>query len=1026
MPSDINPRERKTQRQVVRFFQDELGYRYLGDWKDRPGNSNVEEDLVRAFLHKQNYTQPVIEKALFELQQMGRDRSGSLYEGNKAFYSALRYGLKIKPSAEEHHQTVLVIDWDHPEHNDFALIEEVSIKGLEHSKRPDLVLYVNGLAVGVIELKRSGVNVGEGIRQNLGNQEDHFIRPFFNTIQLVMAANTSQGVRYGTTGTPAKYYLTWKEEDPQDRPLLQRHLYQLCRKERLLDLMRDFVLYDAGVKKVCRPHQYFGIQAAKPYVRERRGGILWHTQGSGKSLTMVWLARWIRENITDARVLVITDRKELDSQIVGVFSDAGDQMQRASSGADLVDLLNKNEHPLICSLVHKFGRGGDDDEQSRAQSMEKFIQQIRDSLPPGFSAKGNIYVFVDECHRTQSGRLHTAMKTLLPKGTFIGFTGTPLLKKDKKRSIEVFGPYIHTYKFDEAVEDGVVLDLRYEARDVEQYLADAKKVDDWFAAKTRGLNDYQKQALKQRWGTMQKVLSSRDRLSQIVRDIITDFGLRPRLKDERGTAMLVASSIYQACKYYELFQQSGFTKCAVVTSYQPHINDIKGESIGEAAQTEAREQYEIYQQMLNKKDAETHEQEVKKLFIEQPEQMRLLIVVDKLLTGFDAPPATYLYIDKQMRDHGLFQAICRVNRLHDETKEYGYIVDYKDLFANLQNSIHDYTSEAFEGYDEADVEGLLNDRLEEERERLEDTLEALRALIEPVHPKEDDPLRRFFCGDSSEPEELQEREERRVNLYKLVASLVRAYAHLKNDMPEAGYTPGQAQAIEEEVTWFVDLRQVIKIASGEHLDLKAYEADMRQLIDMYIGAYNSRTTSTLEDFGLVELLVEKGVGVVDDMPKGVKGNKNAVSETIENNLRRVIIEQQATNPKYYERMSLLLDELIRQRREEAWAYEAYLQKLVDLANQVKKPTEGSKYPEGINTPAKQALYDNLEEDAKLTVVLDEQVRYVKRDGWRHNSMKRRQVVQAIKKVLRRVITDEEALEVETKRILELIKSQQEY
>ena len=494
-------------------------------------------------------------------------------------------------------------------------------------------------------------------------------------------------------------------------------------------MIHDFVVFDAGVKKICRHNQYFGVREAQERVRKREGGIIWHTQGSGKSLTMVWLAKWIRENVRDARVLIITDRTELDEQIEKVFKGVDEDIYRTKSGQDLINKLNATTPWLFCSLIHKFA-GKEEGE------ITEFIAEVKSSLPPDFKAKGDLYVFVDECHRTQSGELHDAMKEILPNAMFIGFTGTPLLKSDKQKSIEVFGTYIHTYRFDEAVKDKVVLDLRYEARDIEQYITSQQRIDQWFDAKTKGLNDVALAQLKQRWGTMQKVLSSQSRLAMIVDDILMDMATKDRLESGRGNAMLVSGSIYQACKFYELFTSQGFDKCAIVTSYKPSPANIKGEETGEGP-TETLRQFDIYNKMLDGKDPETFEKEVKKKFVDEPGQMKLLIVVDKLLTGFDAPSATYLYIDKQMRDHGLFQAICRVNRLDGDDKEYGYIVDYKDLFKSLERSIHDYTSEALDGYDKEDVAGLLSDRIEKARERLEEAREVIKALCEPVAPPKD-------------------------------------------------------------------------------------------------------------------------------------------------------------------------------------------------------------------------------------------------------------------------------------------------
>ena len=318
--STVGQRERATQSRVVKLFRHTLKYDYLGNWEERPGNSNIEEGLLRAYLLRQGYGDTLIDRALYDLKKTAGDQSKSLYDVNKAVYSLLRYGVKVKPDVGENTETVHLIDWQHPLANDFAIAEEVTVTG-EHTKRPDVVLYVNGIALGVLELKRSVVSVSEGIRQNLDNQKQTFIQPFFATVQLVMAGNDTEGLRYGVIETPEKYYLTWKEEGVAGsvENLLDRQLTQLCNRERLLELIHDFIVFDAGVKKICRHHQYFGVRAAQVRVKRREGGIIWHTQGSGKSLVMVWLAKWIREHMTDARVLIITDRTELDEQIEKVF-----------------------------------------------------------------------------------------------------------------------------------------------------------------------------------------------------------------------------------------------------------------------------------------------------------------------------------------------------------------------------------------------------------------------------------------------------------------------------------------------------------------------------------------------------------------------------------------------------------------------------------------------------------------------------------------------------------------------------------
>lgn len=1013
--SKVGDLERRTQNRVIRLFRDTLGYTNLGDWKDRPDNGNIEEGLLRTYLTKQGYDPALIDRALYKLTKTAGDQSRDLYYVNRDVYDLLRYGVKVKPDVGEHTETVWLINWKEPTKNHFAIAEEVTVSG-QHTKRPDVVLYVNGIALGVLELKRSIVSVSEGIRQNLDNQKKAFIQHFFTTMQFVMAGNETEGLRYGTIETREKYYLTWKEDNADtagDNPL-ERALSQIFEKTRFLELIHDFVAFDAGTKKLCRHSQYFGVKAAQQRVRDRAGGIIWHTQGSGKSLIMVWLARWIREHIPQSRVLIITDRIELDEQIEKVFLGVNEDIQRTKSGQDLLSKLNAAKPWLMCSLIHKFGSREEGD-------IKTYIKDLESNLPPGFNPKGDLYVFVDECHRTQSGDLHQAMKAILPNAMLIGFTGTPLLKDDKQRSIEIFGGYIHTYKYDEAVKDGVVLDLRYEARDIDQNITSQEKIDLWFEAKTKGLNDIARAQLKQRWGTMQAVLSSQDRLEKIVADILLDMETRDRLQSGYGNALLVSSSIYQACKFYELFVNNGFARCAIITSYKPSPSDIKGEETGEGY-TEKLRQYEIYNRMLDGKDVETFEKEVKKKFVNEPGQMKLLIVVDKLLTGFDAPPATYLYIDKHMQDHGLFQAICRVNRLDTADKEYGYIIDYKDLFQSLESSVKDYTSGAFNEYDPEDVQGLLTDRLDKAKERLEDSREAIKALCEPVGPpKETQDYIRYFCAeDTSDKDQLKDNEPKRVALYKLTVSLIRAYANLANEMEEAGYSTSEVEKIKREVDHYEKVRGEVKLASGDYIDLKMYEPAMRHLIDTYIRAEESRKISAFDDLTLVELIVEQGADAVDELPESIAAEPDAVAETIENNLRKVIIDEQPINPRYYENMSRLLDSLIQQRKAQALDYEAYLKEMVELTQKVANParTGTSEYPRTLNSSAKRALYDNLDKDESLALALDGDIRANLMDGWRGHVIKERQVRYAIQEYI-----EDEA---EVERIFEIVKNQREY
>ena len=754
---------------------------------------------------------------------------------------------------------------------------------------------------------------------------------------------------------------------------------------------------------------------------------------------MVWLAKSILETIPNARVLIITDRTELDEQIEKVFMGVNENINRTQSGAHLLQVLANSAERLVCSLVHKFVKSNETDEIKDAD-IDGYVKEIEKHLPDNFQPRGEFFVFVDECHRTQSGKLHKAMKTLLRDAMLIGFTGTPLLKSDKQRSIETFGPYIHTYKYNEAVEDSVVLDLRYEARDIDQDLTSPEKVDQWFDSKTRGLTDAAKAQLRQRWSTMQNVLSSRERLNKIVADIVLDMANRDRLKSGHGNAMLVADSIFSACRFFQLFQETPLKgKCAIVTSYRPTVDAIAREETGEG-RTDRQTEYYIYRQMLAEHfdepantamhKADRFEQEVQKLFIEKPEKMKLLIVVDKLLTGFDAPPATYLYIDKNMQDHGLFQAICRVNRLHGEDKEFGYIVDYKDLFRSLEQAITDYTGEAFENFDAEDVQGLLKDRLQKGRERLEETREAVKALCECVAPPRDSAAYiRYFCAEENgNLEQLKANEPKREKLYKFTAAFVRAYANLANEMTDAGYSEAEAHEIRDEVAHYNNVSQEIKLASGDYVDLKAYEPDMRHLIDTYIHAEASETLSTLGDIPLVQLIVEKGAAAMDLLPEGIRTNEVAIAATIENNLRRLIVDKSEVNPRYYEEISDLLDRIIRERRRGAMDYRAYLSEIEGLSGQIAEPENQDHYPPNIDTNPLRAFFDNLNdlpEDRRAAAAhtIDAAIRRTKKDDWRGNTFKRRQVRNAIARVIQEEFSD---YDLDVNALLELAVNQSGY
>lgn len=934
--------ENKIQQNSINLLQS-LGYKFISREENlRLRGGKTSEVLFREILTKKlgeingyeykgkryKFSQSNVLKAVDELA--GVSLNEGLMVANERITNLLLLGTSLEENLEDGTKrsfSFKFIDFENLQNNDFYVTEEFEVSRVSQSdaqkhRRPDLVLFINGIPIVVIELKKSSVSLENGIKQLEKEQGKDEIAHLFKYIQLTIAANGS-GARYGTTGTPFKFYSVWKEQDEakakeslksmingREISALDMTLFALLSKDRLLRLVRHYIVFDKKMKKVCRYQQFFAIEETLKRVSAKKegaraGGLIWHTQGSGKSLTMVMLTKLLKQIYINSKIIVVTDRIDLDGQIHETFENTDVKAGRASSGSDLIEKLQSGVS-VITTLVHKF-------EKVKNQKVV-----IRD---------GDIFVLVDESHRTQGGDLHKAMKKALPLACYIGFTGTPLLKREKN-SFAKFGGEIHRYTIDDAVKDGAVLPLLYEGRYVGQEVLDPEGLTRKFDLISRELGDEAKRDLQKKWARFERVASSEQRLELIAVDI--NEHIKKTLKKSGFKAMLATQRKYDAIKYHEIFEEFGEIKSAYVISSNEH-EELEGghkEYVAKAWQDTIR----------GYGSEEEYLKHVKDEFI-YGDEIDLLIVVDKLLTGFDAPRASTLYIDKQLKEHNLLQAIARVNRLYDG-KDYGYIIDYRGLLGELDQALTSYAS--LSGFDPEDITGAVID-VRSEIIKAKTYYTHLDDLFSSVKFKDDLESYVAVLEDVQKRDDFKEWLSQFARAFKLALSSEKIYDILSEE---------EIKAYKQRVKFYNELRKTVQLRYHEACDFGKYEAQMQKLLDTYVNAQGVNELTKLVNIFETEF---------DDEVQRVEG-KNAKADTIISAVSAVVKEKMDSNPAFYKSIAQQIQDIIDEYKAKRLSEEEKLAKaklLKDLITGALKPSE-DRYPKEFNgKKILFAIYDNL-------------------------------------------------------------------
>ena len=884
--------------------------------------------------------------------------------------------------------TIKFIDWKEVNNNDFYIVEEFSVESEDgkNTARPDLVLFINGIPFGVIECKKSSLSIDQGISQMIRNQSKDYIPQLFKFIQIVMATNKNE-TKYATCSTPKKFWSVWKEEDKRwldeevSKVVYERiatnqdkNIISLFHPNRVIELIEYFILFDKDVKKICRYQQYFAIKEIMKTIEERdengnrQSGVVWHTQGSGKSLTMVMVAKYILSELDtlNPRVIVVTDRVDLDSQINRTFNHTRLKAVKAATGNHLIKLINDNEADIVTTLVHKF-----DTAANKGTKLES----------------KNIFVLVDESHRSQYKELNIKMKNVFPNACYIGFTGTPLMKKQRSTVKKFGGKLIHKYTIADGVEDKAILPLLYEGRMVEQSV-NRKAIDLQLDMITRNLNKNQKEEVMQKWSRFERVASSDQRIRLIAFDINEHFVNNYKSEHSPFTAMLATSSKSEAIKYLRAFEELDDLNVAVVIS-PPDMR----EGHEEVDKVSKDMIIEFWNEMMKKYgNASAYEDTIKDDFIHG--EIDVLIVVDKLLTGFDAPRATVLYIDKEMKEHTLLQAIARVNRLY-EGKDYGYIVDYRGLITKLDEAMNQYSGSGLENFEGKDLKGAIHN--------VTVIIGALRQYYSE--------LINFFSSiknkdDMEEYEVYLSDDKLREDFYGLLSSYGRNLSIALES--EKIYNELGKEDIEKHKSYFKfyqKLRQSVKRRYSDSIDHKEYEARMQKLIDNYIAAEGMMYITNPVDI-LDEKAFEEEVKRAD--------NPRSKADTIRTRLGKSISEKWDENPSYYKKFSERIEKVLEDYKNKRISEVDYLNKMEDIMNKYREKKDEANYPDAIkyneNAQAfygavsevvceSESEYGETDDLGELALQIDNIIREKCKVDWHNNTDVHNQIAQEIDDII---------------------------